>query len=185
MMRAPVTAAMLAIATAATIAVSSTPALASCAASPAKAPDAFVGNVVRLGIDDRQAFVREDDGTVVEVDGGTVAENVASGEDFHFRLGGRYEIDPTNAEPPFLVNDCTATTLLTMTTVPPVASALAARTPAALTPTILLNGRTSGRHDAVPIVVCFVVVAALGLFLWRQVVHRSTNKRDADEPGSV
>jgi hypothetical protein len=109
------------------IATSPTPAWASCVGSPAKSPDGFVGTVVRLGADHRQVFVEKDDGTQVEVDGGTINGGL-SGEDFTFVLGGRYDIEPENSRPPFLVNDCTATTLLGMTSVPAAATSAAAAT---------------------------------------------------------
>jgi hypothetical protein len=161
------------------------PARASCTGSPPRAPNAFDGTVVRLGLDDRQAFVSKDDGTVVEVDGGPIAEGVATGEDYHFRLGGRYEIDPTNAEAPLLVNDCTATTLLAMTSLPPTASSSLTPLSKSLTPTIVLNDATPpGRHsDVVPIVVFVLVATALGLFGWRQIARRTASKPDADQPG--
>jgi hypothetical protein len=91
---------------------------ASCTGSPALSPDGFIGTVVRLGADDRQAFVQKDDGTQVEVDGGTIGGGV-SGEDFDFVLGARYQIEPENSRPPFLVNDCTATTRLGLTLATP------------------------------------------------------------------
>lgn len=83
-------------------------AYASCASSPALSPNGFTGTVVRLGADDRQAFVQKDDGSQVEVDGGAIGGAV-TGEDFDFVLGARYQIEPENSKPPFLVNDCTAT----------------------------------------------------------------------------
>jgi hypothetical protein len=95
---------------------------ASCAASPSLSPYGFTGTVVRLGPDDRQAFVQKDDGTQVEVDGGTIGGGV-SGEDFDFLLGARYQIEPENSRPPFLVNDCTATTRLGLTLATPSPSA--------------------------------------------------------------
>jgi hypothetical protein len=95
---------------------------ASCTGSPALSPNGFTGTVVRLGADDRQAFVQKDDGTQVEVDGGTIGGGF-SGEDFDFVLGARYQIEPENSRPPFLVNDCTATTRLGLTSVSPSPSA--------------------------------------------------------------
>jgi hypothetical protein len=86
-------------------------AYASCTGSPALSPNGFTGTVIRLGADDRQAFVQKDDGSQVEVDGGTIGGGV-SGEDIDFVLGARYQIEPENSTPPFLVNDCTATTRL-------------------------------------------------------------------------
>jgi hypothetical protein len=91
---------------------------ASCAGSPALSPDGFTGTVVRLGTDHRQAFVQKDDGTQVEVDGGTISGGF-SGEDYTFVLGARYQIEPENSRPPFLVNDCTATTRLGLTLATP------------------------------------------------------------------
>jgi hypothetical protein len=98
---------------------------AACSASPPLSPVGFDGTVVRIGLDDRQAFVRKDDGTTVEVDGGNVHSDGMSGEDFHFELGGRYRVEPENSAPPFLVNDCTGTTLLGMTSLPAVGSSSA------------------------------------------------------------
>jgi hypothetical protein len=95
---------------------------ASCTGSPVLSPDGFIGTVVRLGSDDRQAFVQKDDGTQVEVDGGTIGGG-ATGEDFDFVLGARYQIEPRNSKPPFLVDDCTATTRLGLTSVSPSPSA--------------------------------------------------------------
>lgn len=95
---------------------------AACSASPALSPYGFTGTVVRLGPDDRQAFVQKDDGTQVEVDGGTIGGGF-SGEDFEFMLGARYQIEPENSSPPFLVNDCTATTRLAPTLATPSTSA--------------------------------------------------------------
>jgi hypothetical protein len=86
-------------------------AYASCTGSPASSPNGFTGTVIRIGPDDRQAFVQKDDGTLVEVDGGTIGGGF-SGEDYTFVLGGHYRIEPENSKPPFLVNDCTATTRL-------------------------------------------------------------------------
>jgi hypothetical protein len=97
---------------------------ASCAGSPSLSPYGFTGTVVRLGADDRQAFVQKDDGTQVEVDGGVLGPAV-SGEDFDFVLGARYQIEPENSKPPFLVNDCTATTRLGLTSPIPSPSASA------------------------------------------------------------
>jgi hypothetical protein len=114
-------AAALAIALA--IGVSAVPgvARAACAAgSPSLSPNAFKGTVVRLGADHRQAFVQKDDGTQVEVDGGSLGAG-HSGEEVVFVLGGRYQIEPQNSRPPFLVNDCT-TTLLAVTAPSPDAS---------------------------------------------------------------
>ncbi|MEA2674741.1 MAG: hypothetical protein QOI92_1933 [Chloroflexota bacterium] len=91
---------------------------ASCAASPSLSPHGFTGTVIRVGADDRQAFVQKDDGTVVEVDGGALGPAI-SGEDFDFVLGARYQIEPENSKPPFLVNDCTATTRLGLTLATP------------------------------------------------------------------
>ena len=62
-------------------------AYASCAGTPATSPYGFTGTVIRLGADDRQAFIQKDDGTQVEVDGGTIGGGF-SGEDFDFVLGG-------------------------------------------------------------------------------------------------
>ena len=95
---------------------------ASCAASPSLSPVGFTGTVIRVGADDRQAFVQKDDGTVVEVDGGTLGPAIG-GEDFEFALGARYQIEPENSKPPFLVNDCTATTRLGLTVATPSPSA--------------------------------------------------------------
>ena len=110
------------LATALAIGITAAPgvARAACAPSPSLSPYGFTGTVVRLGADPRQAFVQKDDGTQVEVDGGSFGPGAgASGEDYTFVLGGRYQIEPENSRPPFLVNDCTATTLLAMTSVPP------------------------------------------------------------------
>lgn len=98
---------------------------ASCAGSPSLSPYGFTGTVIRLGADDRQAFVQKDDGTQVEVDGGTIGGGV-SGEDFDFVLGAQYRIEPENSTPPFLVNDCTATTRLGLTLASPSPSVAAA-----------------------------------------------------------
>ena len=93
---------------------------AACAPSPSLSPYGFTGTVVRLGVDSRQAFVQKDDGTQVEVDGGSFGPGAGvSGEEYTFVLGGRYQIEPENSKPPFLVNDCTATTLLAVTSVSP------------------------------------------------------------------
>jgi hypothetical protein len=46
---------------------------AACAPSPSLSPYGFTGTVVRLGADPRRAFVQKDDGTQVEVDGGSSA----------------------------------------------------------------------------------------------------------------
>jgi hypothetical protein len=97
-------------------------AYASCAGSPALSPNGFTGTVIRLGADDRQAFVQKDDGTQVEVDGGTIGGGF-TGEDFDFVLGARYQIEPRNSSPPFLVDDCTATTRLGLTVANPSPSA--------------------------------------------------------------
>jgi hypothetical protein len=78
--------------------------------------------VVRIGADDRQAFVQKEDGSQVEVDGGTIG-GAFTGEDFDFVLGARYQIEPENSKPPFLVNDCTATTRLGLTLATPSTSA--------------------------------------------------------------
>ncbi len=93
-------------------------AYASCAESPTLSPNGFTGTVIRIGPDDRQAFVQKDDGTQVEVDGGTIG-GASTGEDFEFVLGARYRIEPENSKPPFLVNDCTATALLAATSASP------------------------------------------------------------------
>jgi hypothetical protein len=95
---------------------------ASCAVSPSLSPYGFTGTVIRIGADDRQAFVQKDDGTQVEVDGGSIGGGF-SGEDFEFVLGARYQIEPANSKPPFLVNDCTATTRLGLTVATPSPSA--------------------------------------------------------------
>jgi hypothetical protein len=97
-------------------------AYASCAGSPALSPNGFTGTVVRIGADDRQAFVQKEDGSQVEVDGGTIG-GAFTGEDFDFVLGARYQIEPENSKPPFLVNDCTATTRLGLTLATPSTSA--------------------------------------------------------------
>lgn len=81
---------------------------ASCTGNPALSSDGFIGTVIRLGSDDRQAFVQKDDGTQVEVDGGTIGRGF-TGEDYTFVLGARYQIEPRNSSPPFQVDDCTAT----------------------------------------------------------------------------
>jgi hypothetical protein len=97
---------------------------AACAPSPSLSPYGFTGTVVRLGADDRQAFVQKDDGTQVEVDGGSFGPGAGvGGEDFDFVLGARYQIEPENSRPPFLVSDCTATTRLGLTLASPSPSA--------------------------------------------------------------
>jgi len=157
------------------IAVSATPAQASCTGSPARAADAFNGTVVRLGIDDRQAFVRTDAGSVVEVDGGAAGLDVSSGEDYHFVLGGRYVIDPSNAVEPYLVNDCTATTLLGMTSVP-------ATPTRALVASTALTTRESWwpvlRDAAVILVLTVLALVAIRRRIWRR-----TRRADVGGPG--
>jgi hypothetical protein len=91
---------------------------ASCAVTSSHSPYGFTGTVIRLGADDRQAFVQKDDGTQVEVDGGTIG-GAFTGEDFDFVLGAQYRIEPENSKPPFVVNDCTATTRLGLTLATP------------------------------------------------------------------
>lgn len=91
---------------------------AACAPSPSLSPYGFTGTVIRLGPDDRQAFVQKDDGTTVEVDGGSLGPAIG-GEDFDFVLGARYQIEPENSKAPFLVSDCTATKMLTVAAVSP------------------------------------------------------------------
>ena len=103
---------------------------AACSASPALSPYGFTGTVVRLGTDHRQAFVQKDDGSQVEVDGGSLGPAIG-GEDFTFVLGGRYQIEPENSHPPFLVSDCTATTLLAVTSVSPSTSPSTPQAPSA------------------------------------------------------
>ncbi len=97
---------------------------ASCAGTPATSPYGFTGTVIRLGADDRQAFIQKDDGTQVEVDGGTIGGGF-TGEDFDFVLGAQYRIEPENSKPPFLVNDCTATMRLGLTLASPSPAAAA------------------------------------------------------------
>jgi hypothetical protein len=102
----------LGLATAAALGATPGVANAVCAAgSPSLSPNAFTGTVVRLGVDHRQAFVQKDDGTQVEVDGGTLGPDVHSSDEVVFVLGGHYEIDPGNSRSPFEANDCTTTLL--------------------------------------------------------------------------
>lgn len=97
---------------------------AACAPSPSVSAYGFTGTVVRLGIDDRHSFVQKNDGTQAEVDGGSLGAG-HSGEEYTFVLGGRYQIEPGNSRPPFLVSDCTATTLLGVGSLSPSPSASA------------------------------------------------------------
>jgi hypothetical protein len=174
------------------LAVSALPGVAhaACSASPALSPDGFTGTVVRLGADDRQAFVQKDDGTQVEVDGGTIGGGL-SGEDFDFVLGARYQIEPENSRPPFLVNDCTATTRLGLTlatasaTASAPASAVAsAEVPsapaAALATTELTVLPTSSAHPDFVTGAIFVVIFAilLGIAYAVRVLRRRRHRWD-------
>jgi hypothetical protein len=144
---------------------------AACAPSPALSPDGFTGTMVRLGTDHRQAFVQKDDGTQVEVDGGAIGPGV-SGEDYTFVLGGRYQIEPENTRPPFLVNDCTATKLLDVVSVspsppPPVSASAPAGLPSLIgsapapASTQLTVYPTSSAHPDFLTGVVFVVLSAI------------------------
>jgi hypothetical protein len=159
---------------------------AACAASPALSPDGFVGTVVRLGFDDRQAFVQKDNGTQVEVDGGTIGGGV-SGEDYTFVLGGRYRIEPENSRPPFLVNDCTATTLLDVVSVspspsPPVSAAASAAAPppigsAAASAELTVFPTSSAHPDFVTgaifvVIFAFLLSVAYAVRVLRRRLHR-------------
>ena len=137
---------------------------AACAPSPSVSPYGFTGTVVRLGIDDRQAFVQKNDGTQVEVDGGSLGTG-HSGEEYTFVLGGRYQIEPENSRPPFLVSDCTATTLLGVVSLSPSpsasASASVASPAAAPASTELTVFPTSSAHPDFVTGAIFIVIFAL------------------------
>jgi hypothetical protein len=156
---------------------------AACAPSPSLSPYGFAGTVVRLGVDSRQAFVQKDDGTQVEVDGGSLGAG-HSGEEYTFVLGGRYQIEPENSRPPFLVSDCTATTLLGVVSLSPSPSASAsapvaspAAAPASAELTVF---PTSSAHPDFLSIGVFVVIFALLLALAYavRVLRRRRNRWD-------
>lgn len=159
---------------------------AACAPSPSLSPYGFTGTVVRLGVDSRQAFVQKDDGTQVEVDGGSLGSG-HSGEEYTFVLGGRYQIEPENSRPPFLVSDCTATTLLAVTSVspspstppPPLASTPVA-SPAAPASTEFTVFPTASAHPDFLSIAIFVVIFGLLLAVTAifRVVRRRRNRWD-------
>jgi hypothetical protein len=138
---------------------------ASCAGSPALSPYGFTGTVIRLGADDRQAFVQKDDGTQVEVDGGTIGGGF-TGEDFDFVLGAQYRIEPENSKPPFLVNDCTATMRLGLTLAsrsPSVAASGPLSSPIAAPATAELTvfPTSSAQPDFVTVAIFIIIFALL------------------------
>jgi hypothetical protein len=141
---------------------------AACAPSPFLSPYGFTGTVVRLGADSRQAFVQKDDGTQVEVDGGSLGAG-HSGEESTFVLGGRYQLEPENSRPPFLVSDCTAATLLGVVSLSPSPSASAVSTSAAVpspvasapTPAELTVFPTASAHPDFLSIAVFIVIFAL------------------------
>jgi hypothetical protein len=155
---------------------------AACSANPPRSPNAFNATVVRLGLDDRQAFVRTDDGTVVEVDGGNVYVDAVGGEDFHFILDARYDVEPGNATAPFVVNDCTATTMIALPqhAVQP-SSSTASPSSDALAP--LTSVRVTSDTDAsLPLWLSGVLVAIVGLALGLWVRSSRSGNPDGDLP---
>jgi hypothetical protein len=155
---------------------------AACSANPPRSPNAFNGTVVRLGLDDRQAFVRTDDGTLVEVDGGNVHVDAVGGEDFHFILDARYDIEPDNATAPFIVNDCTATTMIALPqhAVQP-SSSTASPSSDALAPLTAVHV-TSDTDPSWPLWLIGVLVAAVGLATALWVRRRRSGNPDGDLP---
>jgi hypothetical protein len=155
---------------------------ASCAGSPALSPNGFTGTVIRIGADDRQAFVQKDDGTQVEVDGGTIG-GASTGEDFDFVLGAHYRIEPENSKPPFLVNDCTATTRLDVaaespSTSPPSASgSVSSPSAAPATAELTVFPTSSAQPDFVTGAIFIVIFALLLGFAYTVRVLRRRRHR--------
>lgn len=109
------------------------PAWASCVSGdPPRSAHAFTGVVLATSSGGRVATVQTEAGPTVEVRGtdATGPDQVTS-VDRTYRVGGRYEFDPTNAAPPWEDNACTATRLLSN---------------AALADTS--RGATDSRHDS-------------------------------------
>ena len=95
-------------------------AVASCATEGLRSPWKFDGVVGAVRSEQRVATVLTDDGRSVEVRGGSA--RAMSSVDRTFQPGGRYEFHPLNASSPFEDNSCTATRLLSLGPVPPVAA---------------------------------------------------------------
>jgi len=156
---------------------------AACAPSPSLSPYGFTGTVVRLGIDDRQAFVQKDDGTQVEVDGGSLGAG-HSGEEYTFVLGGRYQIEPENSRPPFLVSDCTATTLFAITSASPspsapVSSSVSSPSAAPATAEFTVFPTSSAHPDYLSIAIfVFIFVLLLAFAFAVRVLRRRRHRWD-------
>lgn len=94
------------------------PAIASCASESIESPAAFTGVVTSTTSQGRVATVRTETGETVRVNGTPALGSTQTSVDRTYEVGGRYEFHPINSSSPFEDNACTATHLLSMTSIP-------------------------------------------------------------------